>query len=287
MIAVGVGSRLTPVWQGSVAGRGVKGEIAMELEGQAAIVTGAGRGIGRSIALELASLGSNIVVADVLDENAEQVAEEIHALGREAVPLHVDVTSRTDLDVMAEKAMAEFGRIDVLVNNAGVNWFGSVLDVTEESWDFVMDVNAKGVFFSSQAVLPHMFAAKRGSIVSLASMAGKLGSTYSAAYAASKAAVISITRSLALSGAPYGVRANCVCPGYIHSTDMWRQVEVGISSVLGTTPEELNAQRLKQIPLGRWESPEDVAKLIGFLASDRSWYITGEDVNVSGGLVMH
>ena len=100
--------------------------------------------------------------------------------------------------------MSEYGRIDVLVNNAGVNWFGPVLDVTEESWDFVMDVNAKAVFFASQAVLPHMFAAKKGSIVSLASMAGKLGSTYSVAYAASKAAVISITRSLALSGAPYG-----------------------------------------------------------------------------------
>jgi 3-oxoacyl-[acyl-carrier protein] reductase len=259
----------------------------MELDGQAAIVTGAGRGIGRAIALELATLGSDVVVADVLDQNAEQVAEEIHALGRRAVPLHVDVTSRTDLDAMAAKAMEEFGRIDVLVNNAGVNWFGPVLEVTQESWDFVMDVNAKAVFFASQAVLPHMFAAKRGSIVSLASMAGKLGSTYSVAYAASKAAVISITRSLALSGAPYGVRANCVCPGYIHSTDMWRQVEVGISSVLGTTPDELNAQRLKQIPLGRWETPEDVAKLVGFLASDRSWYIAGEDVNVSGGLVMH
>ena len=259
----------------------------MELEGQASIVTGAGRGIGRAIALELATLGSDIVVADLLDANAEQVAEEIHALGRQAIPIHVDVTSRSDLDAMAAKAMSEYGRIDVLVNNAGVNWFGSVLEVTEESWDFVMDVNAKAVFFASQAVLPHMFAAKKGSIVSLASMAGKLGSTYSVAYAASKAAVISITRSLALSGAPYGVRANCVCPGYIYSTDMWRQVEVGISEVLGMTPDELNAQRLKQIPLGRWETPEDVAKLIGFLASDRSAYITGEDVNVSGGLVMH
>ncbi|MFN8524744.1 MAG: SDR family NAD(P)-dependent oxidoreductase [Chloroflexota bacterium] len=259
----------------------------MELADRVSIVTGAGRGIGRSIALELASLGSNIVVADVIDENAERVAEEIHALGRMATPVHVDVTSRTDLDAMASRAMSEYGRIDVLVNNAGVNWFGSVLEVTEESWDFVMDVNAKAVFFASQAVLPHMFAARRGSIVSLASMAGKLGSTYSAAYAASKAAVISITRSLALSGAPYGVRANCVCPGYIHSTDMWRQVEVGISRVLDTTPEALNEQRLKAIPLGRWEHPEDVAKLVGYLASDRSGYITGEDVNVSGGLVMH
>ena len=200
-----------------------------------------------SIALELATLGSDIVVADVLDKNAEQVAEEIHALGRQAIPIRVDVTSRSDLDAMAAKAMSEFGRIDVLINNAGVNWFGSVLDVTEESWDFVMDVNAKAVFFASQAVLPHMFAAKKGSIVSLASMAGKLGSTYSVAYAASKAAVISITRSLALSGAPHGVRANCVCPGYINSTDMWRQVrQRGRRG--GRTPDEINAARLEGDP---------------------------------------
>ena len=259
----------------------------MELEGQAAIVTGAGRGIGRAIALELATLGADVVVAEVLEQNAASVVEEVRALGRRAIAVQVDVTSREDLDTMAVKTMAEFGRIDILVNNAGVNWFGSVLDVTEENWDFVMDVNAKAVFFASQAVLPQMMAAKRGNIISLASMAGKLGSTYSVAYAASKAAVISITRSLALSGAPYGIRANCVCPGYIHSTDMWRQVETGVAKVLGKTPDEINAQRLANIPLGRWQTPEDVAKLIGYLATDRAGYITGEAVNVSGGLVMH
>lgn len=259
----------------------------MELEGQAAIVTGGGRGIGRAIVLELASLGADVVVSDILVENAERVAEEVRGLGRRAVAIRTDVTQRADLDAMATTAMEQFGRIDVLVNNAGVNAFSSILEVTERDWDFVMDVNAKAVFFASQAVFPHMMAAKRGSIVSLSSMAGKLGSLWSVAYAASKAAVISITRSLALSGAPYGIRANCVCPGYIHSTDMWRQVEVGVAKVLGTTPDELNRQRLAQIPLGRWETPEDVARVIGFLASDRAGYITGEAVNVSGGLVMH
>lgn len=259
----------------------------MELEGQAAIVTGAGRGIGRAIALELASLGADVVVAEVLEQNAASVVEEVRALGRRAIAVQVDVTAKEDLDTMANRTIAEFGRIDILVNNAGVNWFGDVLEVTEENWDFVMDVNAKAVFFASQAVLPQMMAAKRGNIISLASMAGKLGSTYSVAYAASKAAVISITRSLALSGAPYGIRANCVCPGYIHSTDMWRQVETGVARALGKTPDEINAQRLANIPLGRWQTPEDVAKLIGYLATDRAGYITGEAVNVSGGLVMH
>lgn len=259
----------------------------MELDGQAAIVTGGGRGIGRAIVLELAALGADVLVADLMLENAEVVADEVRSLGRRAAVLRVDVTKRADLEAMAARAIGDFGRIDVLVNNAGVNAFSSVLEVTEQDWDFVMDVNAKAVFFASQAVLPHMIAAKRGNIVSLASMAGKLGSLWSVAYAASKAAVISITRSLALSGAPYGIRANCVCPGYIYSTDMWRQVENGVAEVLGMTPDEVNAMRLKSIPLGRWQTPEDVAKLVGFLASDRSAYITGEDVNVSGGLVMH
>jgi NAD(P)-dependent dehydrogenase (short-subunit alcohol dehydrogenase family) len=259
----------------------------MELEGRTAIVTGAGRGIGRAIALELASLGADVVIAEVLEANAANVVEEVRALGRRAISVKVDVTSREDLDTMANRSMAEFGRIDLLVNNAGVFWSGTVLDVTEEIWDLVMDVNAKGVFFASQAVLPHMIAAKRGNIVSVASAAGKWGSATSLAYSASKAAVISITRSLALVGAPYGIRANCVCPGIINSTEMGKQAEAGASRAPDQTQEQAIATRLARIPLGRWEKPEDVAQLVGYLASDRSSYITGEDVNVSGGLVMH
>jgi NAD(P)-dependent dehydrogenase (short-subunit alcohol dehydrogenase family) len=258
----------------------------MELEGQAAIVTGAGRGIGRAIVLELASLGANVVVAELNQESAERVAEEARALGRQAVAIRTDVTNRADLDAMANRTLDEFGRIDVLVNNAGIYRAAPALEITEEHWDTVMDINARAVFFASQAVLPHMVAAKRGNIVSLASMAGKLGTQTSLVYAASKSAVISITRSLALSFAADGIRANCVCPGYVQ-TDMWTQVEEGVSRVLGTTPEEMNRQRLAQIPLGRWEQPEDVARVVGFLASDKSGNVTGEAVNVSGGLVMH
>src|SRR6185503_6115895 len=129
------------------------------------------RGIGRAIALELASLGADVVIADVLEANAANVVEEVRALGRRVIAVKVDVTSREDLDTMANRSMSELGRIDILVNNAGVFWSGTVLDVTEESWDFVMDVNAKGVFFASQAVLPHTMAAKRGNIVSVASAA--------------------------------------------------------------------------------------------------------------------
>jgi NAD(P)-dependent dehydrogenase (short-subunit alcohol dehydrogenase family) len=258
----------------------------MELQGQAAIVTGAGRGIGRAIALELASMGADVVVAELSEEGAARVADEVRAAGRRAVAIRTDVTSRADLDAMVERTMQAFGRIDILVNNAGIYRSAAALAIDEEHWDAIMDINARAVFFASQAVLPHMLAAGRGNIISLASMAGKLGSTTSLPYAASKSAVISITRSLALSFARDGIRANCVCPGFVQ-TDMWRQVERGVSAGLGITIEELNRQRLAQIPLGRWEEPEDVAKVVGFLASEKSGYITGEAVNVSGGLVMH
>jgi NAD(P)-dependent dehydrogenase (short-subunit alcohol dehydrogenase family) len=258
----------------------------MELEGQVAIVTGAGRGIGRAIALELASLGADIVVAELNAEAGERVAEEVRASGRRALAIATDVTRRADLDTMASRTTGELGRIDVLVNNAGIYRAAPALEIDEAHWDAVMDINVKALFFACQAVLPTMVEAKRGSIVNLASMAGKLGSITSLPYAASKAAVISITRSLALSFAPHGIRVNCVCPGYVQ-TDMWKQVEEGVSRVLGTTPDEMNRQRFAQIPLGRWEQPEDVARLVGFLASDRADYITGESVNVSGGLVMH
>jgi meso-butanediol dehydrogenase/(S,S)-butanediol dehydrogenase/diacetyl reductase len=258
----------------------------MELEGQAAIVTGAGRGIGRAIALELAELGADVAVAELDAEGAERTAEEVRALGRRAVAIPTDVTRQADLDAMTSQTLEQFGRIDVLVNNAGIYRAAPALEIDEAHWDAIMDINTKALFFASRTVLPHMVKAKRGNIISLASMAGKLGTTSSLAYAASKSAVISITRSLALSFAADGIRANCVCPGFVQ-TDMWRQVEQGVSSVLGTTVDELNRQRLAQIPLGRWEQPEDVARVVGFLASGKSAYITGEAVNVSGGLVMH
>ena len=258
----------------------------MELEGQTAIVTGAGRGIGRAIALELASMGADVAVAELDAEGAERTAVEVCALGRRAVPIRTDVTRRADLDVMVARTLDDLGRIDILVNNAGIYRAAPALEITEEHWDSVMDINAKAVFFASQAVLPRMVAAKRGNIINLASMAGKLGTTSSLVYASSKSAVISITRSLALSFAADGIRANCVCPGFVQ-TDMWTQVERGVAGVLGVSPEEVNRQRLAQIPLGRWEQPEDVARVVGFLASSKSAYITGEAVNVSGGLVMH
>jgi meso-butanediol dehydrogenase / (S,S)-butanediol dehydrogenase / diacetyl reductase len=258
----------------------------MELQGQVAIVTGAGRGIGRATALELARLGADIVIAELDQTGAKRTSEEVGALGRRAVVAQTDVTSRADLRAMVDRAKADFGRIDILVNNAGIYRAAATLDVTEEHWDAIMTINAKAVFFATQAVLPVMLAQKRGSIVSLASMAGKIGSKTNLPYNASKAAVISMTKSLALAHAADGIRVNCVCPGFVE-TDMWTAVARDQGKLLGMTAEEFTRQRASQVPLGRMEKPEDVAHVIAFLAGPRSGYMTGQALSVDGGLVMH
>jgi NAD(P)-dependent dehydrogenase (short-subunit alcohol dehydrogenase family) len=258
----------------------------MDLSGQVAIVTGAGRGIGRATALELARMGADIVVAELDREGAERTAAEVKGLGRRVSVVRTDVTSRTDLKTMADRARAELGRIDVLVNNAGIYRAAAPLDVTEEHWDAIMNVNAKAVFFATQAVLPAMIAQKRGAIVSLASMAGKIGNRNNLPYNASKAAVISMTKSLALAHAADGIRVNCVCPGFVE-TDMWADVSREQGKLMGLTPEEFTRQRASQVPLGRMERPEDVASVIGFLVSSKSGYMTGQALSVDGGLVMH
>ena len=258
----------------------------MELASRVAIVTGAGRGIGRATALELARMGADIAVAELDRVTADRTGAEVKGLGRRAVVLATDVTSRASLATMVERTLGELGRIDILVNNAGIYRAASTLDITEEHWDAVLDINAKAVFFATQAVLPTMIAQKRGAIVNLASMAGKIGSKTNLPYNASKAAVVSMTKSLALAHAADGIRVNCVCPGFVE-TDMWSKVAREQGALLGMSAEEFTRQRAASVPLGRMEKPEDVASVIGFLASDRSGYMTGQALNVTGGLVMH
>jgi NAD(P)-dependent dehydrogenase (short-subunit alcohol dehydrogenase family) len=258
----------------------------MELQGQVAIVTGAGRGIGRATALELAKLGADIVIAELDQNGADGTAKLVKDLGRRAAVIPTDVTKRADLAQMAERTKSQFGRIDILINNAGIYRAAATLDVTEEHWDAIMTINAKAVFFASQAVLPAMIAAKRGSIVSLASMAGKIGSKTNLPYNASKAAVVSMTKSLALAHAADGIRVNCVCPGFVE-TDMWQMVARDQSKLLGMTPDEFTRAREKSVPLGRMEKPQDVANVIAFLCTDRAGYMTGQALSVDGGLVMH
>ncbi len=262
------------------------GRESMELKGQVAIVTGGGRGIGRATALELARMGADIAIAELDRAGAERTAAEVTSLGRRALVIPTDVTSRAALAVMAERTRGELGRIDVLVNNAGIYRSAKPLDVSEEHWDAVMNINAKAVFFASQAVLPTMIAQKGGAIVNLASMAGKIGSVGNLPYNASKAAVISITKSLALAHAADGIRVNCVCPGFVE-TDMWTLVSRELGGLQGLSAEEFTRRRLATVPLGRMERPEDVANVIAFLASPRADYMTGQALSVDGGLVMH
>jgi NAD(P)-dependent dehydrogenase (short-subunit alcohol dehydrogenase family) len=259
----------------------------MELEGQVAIVTGAGRGIGRAIALELASLGADVVVAELNESAATSTAAAVEQSGRRALPMRVDVTQAADRQAMVEQTNKAFGRIDILVNNAGIYRSTPHLEITEEHWDTVLAVNSKAVLFCSLAVLPTMLAARRGVIVNLASMAGKIATATGLPYSVSKAAVISLTRSLATAYARDGVRVNCVCPGFV-DTDMWAQVdrEVGVAQ-LGKEPGEYGQERAATVPLGRLAQPEDIAHVVGFLTTSKAAYMTGQAVNITGGLVMY
>jgi NAD(P)-dependent dehydrogenase (short-subunit alcohol dehydrogenase family) len=259
----------------------------VELDGQVAIVTGAGRGIGRAIAMELAGLGANVVVAELNAGAAEQTAAEVEQTGRRALAVRADVTRADDRQAMVDQALETFGRIDILVNNAGILRTAPPLEITEDQWDAVLGVNAKAVLFCAQAVLPTMLAARRGVIISVASMAGKGASANNLPYAVSKAAVISMTRSLAAAYARDGIRVNCVCPGFV-DTEMWAQIdrEVGVAR-LGKQPGDYWQERVATIPLGRAAQPADVANVVGFLASSKADYMTGQAINATGGLIMH
>jgi meso-butanediol dehydrogenase/(S,S)-butanediol dehydrogenase/diacetyl reductase len=259
----------------------------MELSGQVAIVTGAGRGIGRAIALELAGLGADIVAADLDQSTAQRTASEVEQTGHRATAVQVDVSRAGDRQAMLDETVEAFGRIDILVNNAGIYRTAPPLEITEDHWDSVLAVNARAVLFCSLAVLPSMLAAGQGVIINVASMAGKMATPTALPYGVSKAAVISLTRSLAAAYAKSGVRVNCVCPGLV-DTEMWKQIdrEVGVGQ-LGKQPGEYWQERIAAIPLGRAEQPEDVARVVGFLASSKAGYMTGQAINVTGGLITH
>ena len=247
----------------------------MLLDGKCALVTGASRGIGRAVALKLASEGAKVALNFAGNEAAaEAVKQEIEAAGGEAILVKANVADEAAVQEMVQKTTDAFGRIDILVNNAGITRDGLLARMKEEDWDAVLSTNLKGVFLTTKAVAKVMMKQRAGRIVNMASVVGITGNAGQANYAAAKAGVIGFTKTIAKELASRGVTANAVAPGFI-ATDM--------TAVLSDKAKEA---ALAGIPLGRMGTPEDVSAAVLFLVSDQASYITGQVLNVDGGMVM-
>lgn len=246
----------------------------MSLEGKVAIVTGAAQGIGRAIAETLARDGADIVVADLDPGRSQETVAAITKLGRRAVNVKVNVAEWNDVKNMTEQVLKDWGKIDILVNNAGVTRDGLLVRMKEEDWNLVLQVNLHGTFHCTKAVLQPMTKQRSGRIVNIASIVGAMGNAGQANYAASKAAVIGFTKSVAREYASRMVTVNAVAPGFV-DTAMTQGLQ-----------QEVRDTLLKQIPLGRLGQPGDVAEAVRFLASEEAGYITGQVLHVNGGMLM-
>ena len=257
----------------------------MELSNHVALITGAGQGIGRASALALAAAGANVVAVDINGESARQTAAAIAATGRRSLPIQADIGDLGDIDRTVAEAMTTFGAIDILVNNAGVTRRAYIMDLTEEDWDKIYRVNAKGVFFCLQRVAREMIPRRRGRIINIASIAGKgFPGTSNAIYAASKGAVISLTKTAAQQLARHDINVNAVCPGIVRTHLYGEMVRVMAESE-GLSIAEIERRGVQAIPLQRANEPEDIAAMVVFLASPGARNITGQSFNVDGGLV--
>ena len=242
----------------------------MNLSNRVAIVTGSARGIGQAIALKLAEVGATVVVNDVV--NAEPVAEEIRAMGQQSLAVLADVSSSPDAARLVDTAISTYGRVDILVNNAGITRDQLIIRMTDEDWDKVLQVDLKSAFLCTRAVLRHMLKQRWGRIISIASIVGVVGNAGQANYAAAKAGIIGLTRTIAKEVASRGITANAIAPGFI-DTAMTQKLD------------ENQRQELKnRIPVGYIGSPRDVAEAVAFLASEEARYITGQVLGVDGGM---
>ncbi len=246
----------------------------MELEGKVALVTGAAQGIGKAIAHLLAKNGADVVVSDINLEKAQETSEVIQKMGRKSLAIKVNVADLSDVEQMVEAILGQFGRIDILVNNAGITRDRLILRMTEEDWDAVLDVNLKGTFHCTKAVIRHMAKQRSGKIVNIASVSGEMGNPGQANYSASKAGVIGLTKTIAREFAARGINVNAIAPGFIQT------------AMTDAIPEKSKETLIQMIPMERLGQPEDVAEAVLFLVSERSSYITGQVLNVNGGIYM-
>jgi 3-oxoacyl-[acyl-carrier protein] reductase len=246
------------------------------LQGKIAVISGASRGIGRATALLLAQNGANVAVNYLHNkEEAEKVVAKIQQLGREAILVQGNVCETKAAEAVINATIQKWGRIDILVSNAGTGTKFKIVDTTDEEWERVMNTNIKSFFNLSRAVMPHMMEQKSGKIVSISSIVAKTGKAFisqSCSYAGAKAAIVGYTRGLAREGAPYGINVNCIRPGWI-DTD-----------ATAKAPAEIRTRAEQEIPLGRTGRPEDVAGAVLYLASSFSDYVTGQAIDVNGGL---
>jgi 3-oxoacyl-[acyl-carrier protein] reductase len=246
----------------------------IELQGQVALVTGAGRGIGRAVALELARAGADLVLCARTRAQLEEVAAEIRTLGRQALVAPGDVSQVAPVEAIVAQALQEFAHIDILVNNAGITRDAVLLRMKEEDWDEVLQVNLRSAFVCTRAVSKGMLKKRSGRIINISSVIALMGNAGQANYAASKAGLIGFTRSVAREFAPRGITVNAVAPGYIE-TEMTRDL-----------PEKAREWIRERIPMGFLGQPEDVAKTVRFLSAPETRYVTGQVFNVDGGMVM-
>jgi 3-oxoacyl-[acyl-carrier protein] reductase len=245
------------------------------LKGKTAVVTGASRGIGRDVALELAEQGANVVVNYSGSEaKAYEVVEAIKEMGSEAIAVRCNVGNMEDVQAMMKEALTQFGTIDILVNNAGITRDNLLMRMKEDEWDDVININLKGVFNATKAVTRQMMKQRSGRIINIASIVGVMGNAGQANYVAAKAGVIGLTKSTARELASRHITVNAIAPGFI-TTDMTDKLT-----------EEVKAEMLKQIPLARFGEAKDIASVVSFLASEKSAYITGQTLHVDGGMVM-
>lgn len=249
--------------------------VSLDLSGKIALVTGAGRGIGRSVALALGSAGAKVVVNyNSSEEAAREVVGAIESDGGEARAIKADVSKPDEVDEMVNTLVKEWGRIDILVNNAGIARDNLMMRMSQEEWDAVMDTNLRSAYFCSRAVLRPMLRNRWGRIISISSVVGLTGNVGQANYAAAKAGLIGFTKSLAREVGSRNITANAVAPGFIQT-----DITAGLS-------DDIKAAALKNIPAEKFGEPEDVANVVLFLASDLAAYVTGQVVNVDGGMVM-